>query len=124
MPAWLLLDTSASMAVTSVARSKYAIALHIAGGLALACLDRVSPVGVLGTGDRELRIEPSLSRQMGMQWLVQLRRFRYDEATSLAAKVTELNASLNCPKRDARERRWRHLDTCQFQTILVARVPR
>lgn len=29
-----------------------------------------------------------------MQWLVLLRRFRYDEATSLGRKVTELNASL------------------------------
>ena len=29
-----------------------------------------------------------------------------------------------CPRHDARERLWRHLDTCQFQTILVARVPR
>ena len=29
-----------------------------------------------------------------------------------------------CPKRDHRERRWRHLDTCQYRTILVARVPR
>jgi transposase len=28
------------------------------------------------------------------------------------------------PGYDARERRWRHLDTCQYQTILVARVPR
>jgi transposase len=25
---------------------------------------------------------------------------------------------------DSRSRRWRHLDTCQFQTILVAEVPR
>ena len=25
---------------------------------------------------------------------------------------------------DTRERRWRHLDTCQFRTILVAKVPR
>lgn len=25
---------------------------------------------------------------------------------------------------DTRERRWRHLDTCQFQTVLVASVPR
>ena len=25
---------------------------------------------------------------------------------------------------DKRERRWRHLDTCQYRTILVAEVPR
>jgi transposase len=30
----------------------------------------------------------------------------------------------SCPGYDARERRWRHLDTCQFQTVLVAQVPR
>jgi transposase len=29
-----------------------------------------------------------------------------------------------CPGYDSRERRWRHLDTCQLQTILVADVPR
>lgn len=29
-----------------------------------------------------------------------------------------------CPGYDRRERRWRHLDTCQFQTILAAEVPR
>jgi len=28
------------------------------------------------------------------------------------------------PGYDSRERRWRHLDTCQYQTILVAEVPR
>ena len=28
------------------------------------------------------------------------------------------------PGYDARPRRWRHLDTCQFRTILVAQVPR
>jgi len=94
MPAWILLDTSASMAISSVPRSKYALAVHLAGGLALACLDRVSPVGLLGAGDRDIRIEPSLSRHQVMQWLLQLRTFRYDEETSLARKVTELNSSL------------------------------
>lgn len=29
-----------------------------------------------------------------------------------------------CPGYDARRREWRHLDTCQFKTILVADVPR
>jgi transposase len=40
-------------------------------------------------------------------------------------------SALTCPEcgkkapyYDARERRWRHLDTCQYQTILVANVPR
>jgi len=30
----------------------------------------------------------------------------------------------SCPRHDARQRRWRHLDTCQFQTTLCADVPR
>lgn len=29
-----------------------------------------------------------------------------------------------CRRYDSRERRWRHLDTCQFQTILIADTPR
>jgi transposase len=29
-----------------------------------------------------------------------------------------------CARYDSNERRWRHLDTCQYQTILKARVPR
>src|SRR5205823_9502857 len=59
MPCFLLIDTSASMAVTSFRRSKYAAAVHLAGGIAFASLERVSPVGVLGVGGRDFRIEPS-----------------------------------------------------------------
>lgn len=94
MPAWILLDTSASMTIQSTRLSKYALATFVAGGLALACLDRVSPVGLLGTGSRDLRIKPSLSKDQVMQWMIKLRSFRYDEETSLARKVTELNSSL------------------------------
>jgi uncharacterized protein (DUF58 family) len=94
MPTFLLLDTSASMTVASGARSKYETALYIAGGLALACLDRVSPVGVLGVGERALRVRPSLSQARVLQWLHELRTFRYDEATTLAARLAELGPSL------------------------------
>ena len=30
----------------------------------------------------------------------------------------------SCPGYDKRQRRWRHLDTCQYRTILIAEVPR
>ena len=94
-PCYLLLDTSASMTVSSQKRSKYALAVHIAGGLALACLDRVSPVGVIGVGSRDFRIEPSLSKHQIMQWLHRLRTYRYDETTSLGRRIDELSPSLN-----------------------------
>jgi uncharacterized protein (DUF58 family) len=94
MPCYLLIDTSASMAVSSFRRNKYATAIHIAGGVAFACLDRVSPVGVVGVGGRELRVEPSLGAGQIMQWLHKLRHFRYDEPTSLGRRITQLAPTL------------------------------
>jgi uncharacterized protein (DUF58 family) len=94
LPCYLLLDTSASMAISSARRSKYAIAVHLAGGIAFACLDRISPVGIVGVGGRDLRVEPSLSKHQVMQWLLRLRRFRYDEPTSLGRRIVELSPSL------------------------------
>lgn len=94
LPCYILLDTSASMTVSSVRKSKYAVAVHIAGGLAFACLDRVSPVGVVGVGGRSIRMEPSLSRPQVLQWLHAFRRFRYDEPTTLGRRVTELAPTL------------------------------
>jgi uncharacterized protein (DUF58 family) len=94
MPTFLLLDTSASMAVSSGPRSKYELALYVAGGLALACLDRVSPVGVFGVGERALRVRPSLSQARVLQWLHELRTFRYDEGTTLSYGLSELAPSL------------------------------
>jgi uncharacterized protein (DUF58 family) len=90
MPCYLLLDTSASMTVSSGKKSKYAAAVHIAGALAFACLDRVSPVGIVGVGGRDVRIEPSLSRGQVMQWMHNFRRFRYDEPTTLGRKIAQL----------------------------------
>jgi uncharacterized protein (DUF58 family) len=95
MPCYLLLDTSVSMTVQSGRRSKYAVALQLAGGLAFACLDRVSPVGVVGVGGRELRIDPSLSKDRVLQWLHQLRRFRYDEPTTIGRRIADLAPTLS-----------------------------
>ena len=94
IPCFLLVDTSASMTVSSTSRSKYALAVHLAGGIALACLERVSPVGVLGVGQREFRIEPTLSKDQVLPWLYRLRSFRYDEATLLSRRIAQLSPSL------------------------------
>jgi len=94
MPCYLLVDTSASMTVSSTRRSKYAVAVHIAGGLAFACLDRISPVAVVSVGENELRYPPSLSRDSIMQWMHKLRTWRIDEKTCMQERLRELGPLL------------------------------
>lgn len=94
LPVWFIVDTSASMALSSTQISKYQIATQIAGGLALASIDRVSPVGILGAGSRDLNVSPSLSRETILQWLHELRTYQFNEPTYLGQKLLALNPSL------------------------------
>ena len=63
-------------------------------------------------------------------WTVSKVEVRIDEGQILVF-VEHDGSTLRCPecerpgpRYDGRERRWRHLDTCQLQTVLVATIPR
>jgi uncharacterized protein (DUF58 family) len=94
IPLYLLVDTSASMCISSQPLSKYAWAVRIAAGVALAAQSAMTPVGLLGCGARELHVRPTLSRNTVMEWSHQLRHHDFLEETSLAHRARELAPSL------------------------------
>ncbi len=94
IPLYLLIDTSASMCVSSQLLSKYAWAVRIATGIGLAAQSSVTPVGLLGCGARELHIRPTLSRNIVMEWSHELRQHDFSEVTSLATRARELAPAL------------------------------
>lgn len=94
VPIHLVVDTSSSMCVGSQEQNKYYWAVRLAAGIGLAGLERMSPVGVLAGGERDLRITPTLSSQTIMQWAENLRQFDFRERTLLSSRLRTLAASL------------------------------
>src|SRR6266567_2549712 len=92
LPIYFVVDTSASMCVTSQPQSKYAWAVKLAGALALASLARISPVGLIGGGERELDAHPTLSRARIFLWLHRLRQLAgVLEARALVMVLSDLH---------------------------------
>ena len=90
MPVYLLVDSSASMRVGSHPPGKYAWAVRLAGGLALAAVEHMNPAGVMGVGEGDLHHRPSLSRGAILQWLHHLRHERAGGRTTLGLRVRQL----------------------------------
>lgn len=85
--AYLVVDTSASMAVASTARSKHDLAVWIASALGLIAHRRMSPVAVVGAGERAVPLVASLSRNDLWNSLEPLRARDFAEGTTLAARL-------------------------------------
>lgn len=94
IPLYILLDTSASMCVSSRPLSKYAWAVRIAAGVALAAQARLTPVGLIACGERDLRVSPTLAGNDVMQCAQRLRRHGFLEGTFLGKRLRELLPTL------------------------------
>jgi uncharacterized protein (DUF58 family) len=85
----LVVDTSASMAVRSTARSKLDLAVWIASAVGLVAQRRMSPVAVVGAGERSVPLEPTLSRTGLRQAIEPLRAHDPLEATNLGERLRQ-----------------------------------
>jgi uncharacterized protein (DUF58 family) len=89
---YLLVDTSASMAVSSTPLSKHDIAVWSAAVLALVSLRRRSPVSILSCGDRETSSAPTLSRAHVWRAIEELRQPSHTEQTRLTQAISQVEA--------------------------------
>ncbi|EMI18247.1 protein containing DUF58 [Rhodopirellula maiorica SM1] len=95
---YLIVDTSASMSVSSTTLSKHGLAVWAAAAIGLVGLRRLSPVSVLSAGTRHQHSRsggnPSLSPDDLWRDLEPLRAHDVDEETELGERLTALSARL------------------------------
>lgn len=87
---YIVVDTSASMSTTSVARSKHDLALWIASALGLIAQRRMSPVAIVGGGERSVPVVPSLSRNDVQRSIEPLRLAQDRESTRVGERVADI----------------------------------
>mgnify|MGYP000959255252 CR=1 FL=1 len=92
---YIVVDTSASMAVSSQPLSKHDLAVWIAAAVGLIGQRRMSPVAIVGAGRRETRIEPSLSRGDLWRAMEPLRTGDLGEPTMLGERLRRLVARVD-----------------------------
>jgi uncharacterized protein (DUF58 family) len=95
IPVYLAIDTSSSMSVSSIALSKHDLAIWIASAIGLVGQRRLSPVAIVGGGERETRLEPSLSQGDLWRAIEPLRMHARAETTQLAARIRSLEPRLS-----------------------------
>ncbi len=92
---YIVVDTSASMAVSSEPVSKHDMAVWIAAAVGLIGQRRMSPVAIVGAGLRETRVEPSLTRSDLWHALEPLRVGQLAEPTMLSERLSGLVGRIN-----------------------------
>jgi len=94
MTLYLVVDTSASMSVSSTGLSKHELAVWIASAIGLVGLRRLSPVGIVGAGERRTRLVPSLAAGDLWRALEPLRAHGTREKTLLGERLDALDPQL------------------------------
>jgi uncharacterized protein (DUF58 family) len=88
---YIVVDTSASMGVSSTRLTKHDMAVWIGAGLGLVAQRRLSPVAYVGGGERDVRLNPSLRRSDLWQAIEPLRVGSVSEQTRLAERLSLLD---------------------------------
>ncbi|MEM9065200.1 MAG: DUF58 domain-containing protein [Planctomycetota bacterium] len=94
MSTYLLVDTSGSMSVASTRLSKLDLAVWITAAIGLIAIRRLSPVAIVGAGERRTRIKPSMATSDLWRILEPLRAAQPREATDVANQLVSLDPRL------------------------------